>query len=150
MDRGQGIAAGDREGGCTVILLRLPLKKEDAVKAMKQGAADYVVKLFDPEELLLRLKRELERKISRIGSTGSIPVDIRIIAATNRELEEMVTRKLFREDLFYRLNVMHRHLPPPARTPGRYPSAFPTFSAAVFPLTRPDNCGYGRVRGRAC
>ncbi len=58
-----------------------------------------------------------ERKITRIGSTGSIPVDIRIIAATNRKLEDMVAGKLFREDLYYRLNVIHLHLPPLRKRP---------------------------------
>jgi transcriptional regulator with PAS, ATPase and Fis domain len=52
-----------------------------------------------------------ENQIRPIGSARSIPVDVRIIAATNRDLEEMVKKKLFREDLFYRLNVVPIHIP---------------------------------------
>jgi two-component system response regulator PilR (NtrC family) len=52
-----------------------------------------------------------ERKVSRVGSTSSEPIDVRIIAATNKELEEEVRRNHFREDLFYRLNVIPIYLP---------------------------------------
>ena len=50
--------------------------------------------------------------IEPIGSTESIPVDVRIIAATNRNLEEMVQDGLFRLDLYYRLNVLTIMMPP--------------------------------------
>lgn len=53
-----------------------------------------------------------ERTISRVGGRKNIPLDIRIIAATNQNLDEMVAKKLFREDLFYRLNVIPIHLLP--------------------------------------
>jgi two-component system response regulator PilR (NtrC family) len=52
-----------------------------------------------------------EKKIRRIGATEEIDVDVRIIAATNKDLEVMVDEKTFREDLFYRLNVIPIHLP---------------------------------------
>ncbi|NME35834.1 sigma-54-dependent Fis family transcriptional regulator [Fusobacterium sp. FSA-380-WT-3A] len=52
-----------------------------------------------------------EKKIMPIGSNKEIKVDVRIIAATNRDLKEMVKNKLFREDLYYRLNVIELHLP---------------------------------------
>lgn len=51
-------------------------------------------------------------KFSTVGSTGEIVVDVRIIAATNRNLEEAVGAKTFRRDLYYRLNVVHLHVPP--------------------------------------
>lgn len=53
-----------------------------------------------------------ERKISRIGSNGVIPLDIRIIAATNKDLKAMMEEKKFREDLYYRLNVIPIVIPP--------------------------------------
>jgi len=53
-----------------------------------------------------------EKKITRLGSSTSIPVDVRIIAATNKNLEEMVKKGEFRNDLFYRIRVGVIHLPP--------------------------------------
>jgi two-component system response regulator HydG len=47
-----------------------------------------------------------------VGSTTAIPVDVRIVAATNRDLEEEITRGAFRSDLYYRLNVIQLHMPP--------------------------------------
>lgn len=59
---------------------------------------------------LLRLLEE--RKIERLGGREPIPVDVRIIAATNRNLEEAVAEGRFREDLYYRLNVVPLETPP--------------------------------------
>ncbi len=59
---------------------------------------------------VLRVIQEL--KFERIGSESSIEVDIRIIAATNKNMTELIRKKLFREDLFFRLNVIPIHLPP--------------------------------------
>ncbi|MGC8768173.1 sigma-54-dependent transcriptional regulator [Calditerrivibrio sp.] len=52
------------------------------------------------------------REISKLGSNKTIRLDVRIIAATNKDLEKMVKEGLFREDLFYRLNVVEIHIPP--------------------------------------
>src|SRR6202042_1165327 len=59
---------------------------------------------------LLRVLQE--RNFERLGSNKTIGVDIRLICATNRNLAEMVPQGKFREDLFYRLNVVQLHLPP--------------------------------------
>lgn len=59
---------------------------------------------------ILRVLQEGE--ISRLGSNSSVKTDVRIIAATNKNLWQAVERKEFREDLFYRLNVVCLHLPP--------------------------------------
>jgi two-component system response regulator PilR (NtrC family) len=53
-----------------------------------------------------------EREFMRVGETQTISVDVRIISATNKNLEQEVIQGRFREDLFYRLNVVHLHLPP--------------------------------------
>ena len=52
------------------------------------------------------------RQISRIGSNQMIPIDIRLICATNKNIENMVQAGLFREDLLYRINTIHIELPP--------------------------------------
>jgi DNA-binding NtrC family response regulator len=52
------------------------------------------------------------KEIQRLGKNGNIPVDVRIIAATNQDLESMVGEAKFRKDLFFRLNVARIHLPP--------------------------------------
>lgn len=66
-----------------------------------------------PMSLQVKLLRVLqEREIIRIGGSKPIKVDIRIMAATNRDLEEMVQAKQFRKDLFFRLNVVPIVIPP--------------------------------------
>ncbi|MBL8984835.1 MAG: sigma-54-dependent Fis family transcriptional regulator [Gemmatimonadetes bacterium] len=65
-----------------------------------------------PPSLQIKLLRVLqEREVIPVGATEAIPVDVRIVAATNRDLEEEVRRGHFRSDLFYRLNVIALELP---------------------------------------
>jgi PAS domain S-box-containing protein len=66
-----------------------------------------------PFEVQAKLLRFLEDgQLTRVGGRQSIPVNLRVIAATNRDLVGMVAQGTFRADLFYRLNVMPLHLPP--------------------------------------
>jgi len=63
--------------------------------------------------LQLKLLRVLqERQFESVGSSQTITVDVRVIIATNTDLREMVEKNQFREDLYYRINVMHIDLPP--------------------------------------
>ena len=79
-----------------------------------EGGTTFLDEVGDMDlSLQTRLLRVLqERRIERLGGEGSIPVDVRIVAATNQDLEAAVAARLFREDLFYRLNVVTIHLPP--------------------------------------
>jgi two-component system response regulator HydG len=66
-----------------------------------------------PPSLQIKLLRVLqEREAIPVGATEAIPVDVRIMAATNRDLEEEMRKATFRSDLFYRLNVIAINLPP--------------------------------------
>jgi formate hydrogenlyase transcriptional activator len=66
-----------------------------------------------PLELQPKLLRALqEQEFERLGSTQTVRVNVRVVAATNQDLEQLVNKKLFRADLFYRLNVIPLCLPP--------------------------------------
>lgn len=66
-----------------------------------------------PIDMQVRLLRTLqEGSVTRIGGTKNIPVDVRIITATNKNLEEEIEAGKFRVDLFYRINVIQLHIPP--------------------------------------
>ncbi len=66
-----------------------------------------------PLSMQVRLLRALEeRRVRPVGGTQEVEFDTRIIAATNRDLESMVEEKTFREDLYYRINVVHLEVPP--------------------------------------
>lgn len=66
-----------------------------------------------PFDMQIRLLRVLQENcINRVGSGKSIPIDVRIIAATNKNLEDEIKQGRFRLDLFYRINVIPIHIPP--------------------------------------
>ena len=65
-----------------------------------------------PLHMQVKILRVLQnRTVERIGGTSSLDIDVRIIAATNKDLEEMISRNEFREDLYFRLNVIPLHIP---------------------------------------
>lgn len=80
-------------------------------------AAGGTVFLDEVGELTLPLQAKLlrllqDREFERLGGTKTLPVDVRVVAATHRDLETMIERGQFRQDLFYRLNVVEAWLPP--------------------------------------
>jgi two-component system nitrogen regulation response regulator GlnG len=81
---------------------------------LAHGGTLYLDEIGDmPVELQTKLLRSLqERTIERLGGTDWIRIDARVLAATNRDLEALMKEGRFREDLYYRLNVVTVHLPP--------------------------------------
>ena len=81
---------------------------------MADGGTLFLDEIGDmPLELQPKLLRALqEQEFERLGSTQTLRVDVRVVAATNQDLGQLVSRKLFRADLFYRLNVIPLILPP--------------------------------------
>jgi transcriptional regulator with GAF, ATPase, and Fis domain len=81
---------------------------------MADGGTLFLDEIGDmPLELQPKLLRVLqEREFERLGSSQTVRVNVRVVAATNQDLEQLVAKKLFRADLFYRLNVIPIHLPP--------------------------------------
>ncbi|MBN2451628.1 MAG: sigma 54-interacting transcriptional regulator [Lentisphaeria bacterium] len=81
--------------------------------ALAEGGTIFLDEIGDVSPAMqVRLLRVLqERTIEPLGSIRAVPVDVRVIAATNRDLKELVREGIFREDLYYRIRVVHLNLP---------------------------------------
>ena len=91
-----------------------------------------------PVPLQAKLLRVIEEKqVWAVGATRPQPVDVRIIASTNRDLAAEVDAGRFRADLFYRLKVVHVTLPAAPRAPGRHPAPRGPFHPAAQPQAAP-------------
>jgi PAS domain S-box-containing protein len=82
--------------------------------ALAQGGTLFLDEIGEiPLDLQVKILRTLQdREITRVGGKKSVSLDVRIVAATNRDLEKMVQESTFREDLYYRLNVVPILIPP--------------------------------------
>ncbi|MGM0675168.1 MAG: sigma-54-dependent transcriptional regulator [Spirochaetota bacterium] len=101
------------------------------------GGTAFLDEIADmPLHLQVKLLRVLQdRRIQRLGSTRSLPVDVRFIAATNADLEARVAEGTFREDLFYRLNVIRITLPALRERPEDIPLLARHFLSALHERT---------------
>lgn len=120
--------------------------RSDGQKGLFEIANNGTVFLDEISEMPLstqaRFLRVLqEREIMRVGSTKAIPVNVRILAATNRNLYEQVEKKLFREDLYYRISVLVLDIPSLSQRPTDIP-----LLAKYFVRTRGEELNFKFAR----
>jgi two-component system response regulator HydG len=90
------------------------VRDKDGLLVAAEGGTFFLDEIgeMSPSTQVKLLRAVQEREVIPVGATKPVPVDVRIIAATNRDLEEEISRGTFRSDLYYRLNVIQLHLPP--------------------------------------
>src|SRR5271169_507371 len=112
-----GCARGRRRAECRLITVLLAYSSPDAKKGRFELADRGPLFLDEIGDISLELQPKLlravqEQEFERLGSAKTVQVDVRIIAATHRDLPVMIRDEKFREDLFYRLNVFPIEIPP--------------------------------------
>ncbi len=113
-----------------------PKGKQGQIELAHEGTL-YLDEIGDlPLNAQAKLLRVLETKsLDRVGGVKSVEVDFRLVAATNRDLREMIGQNKFREDLFYRLNTMTVNIPPLSK---RVEDVPPIVRQVLIALDRPD------------
>lgn len=103
-----------------------------------------------PMDTQVKLLRVLEeRKITRLGANDELNINVRLVAATNADLRKMVAEGSFREDLFYRINVVNIHLPPLRERPGDIPLLMEHFLRELSRKTGREVQGFSRAARKA-
>lgn len=103
-----------------------------------------------PQDIQVKLLRVLEeRKITRLGSNEEVPINVRLVAATNSDLKAMVAEKKFREDLYYRLNTIAISLPPLRDRRGDIPLLLDHFVKELGGRYHKEVRGFGRSARQA-
>jgi len=89
-------------------------QSKDGLMAMAEGGTIFLDEVGElPVDLQAKMLRAIqEKEIRPVGSTRRVPINVRILAATNRDLEQAVTQGAFRRDLYFRLNVLSLRIPP--------------------------------------
>jgi two-component system response regulator HydG len=89
-------------------------QNKDGLMAMAEGGTIFLDEVGElPVDLQAKMLRAIqEKEIRPVGSTRRVPINVRILAATNRDLEQAVTQGTFRRDLYFRLNVLSLRIPP--------------------------------------
>ena len=103
-----------------------------------------------PMDTQVKLLRVLEeRKITRLGANDELDINVRLVAATNANLKKLVEEGKFREDLYYRLNVVSLELPPLRERPGDIPLLMEHFLKDLSRKTGREVEGFSRTARRA-
>lgn len=103
---------GHEKGAFTGAIENAPGKFREA-----EGGTIFLDEIGElPLDAQVKLLRVLQQKeVEPVGAARSVPINVRVISATNRDLEKLVSERKFREDLFFRLNVLHIEIPPLAQ-----------------------------------